>query len=113
MQNLRQHEDDIIDVIVTGQAFSDAIDTIGDKFFYKFLLKKKGNEFMKEMQKITDEMLAHTIDEQHRQEIMQIFDINIMLINNLNKLDLSQKKILLDNFESVYGLVENLTSKEE
>ncbi len=111
MTNLRQHEDDIIDVITTGQAFSDAIDNISEKFFYKFMLKKRGNEFMHEMKKISDELLAGTVDDAHRQEIMQIYDINILLNNKLNRLDLLQKKLLLDNFDRVETLVDELLNK--
>ena len=113
MRNLREHEDDIIDVITTGQAFSDAIDTISDKFIYKFLLKKKGNEFMHEMKKISDEMLANTSDDKHRQEILQIYDINILLNNKISKFDLLQKKLLVENFDIVYELVEELIKKQE
>jgi hypothetical protein len=111
MKNLRQHEDDIIDVIVTGQAFSDAILTISDKFFYKHLLKKRGNDFMNEMKKIIDEMLGHATNEQHRQEILQIFDIDILLNCKLHNLDLLQKKLLIDNFDKIYELVDVLVKE--
>jgi hypothetical protein len=108
MTNLREHEDDIIDVIAYGQMFSDSIDNISNKFYYKQLLKKRGNDFMTEMCKISNELLSKAENEEHRKELMQIYDINILLNNKINKLDLLQKKLLVEHFDKVYQVVEEL-----
>ena len=116
MNNLREHEDDIIDIIAYGQIFINCIDNISDKFIYKHLLKKRGNDFMTEMSKISKELLSKAEDKEHEKELLQIYEINILLNNKINKLDLLQKKLLMENFDKVENIVDELVDnylKEE